>query len=71
VPDNKNEQTPAQIAETVFDAMSTALEQWKIILDGLDGHVAEAMRRGWTKEQAHAIVFRMLLNNGQMPDDSQ
>jgi hypothetical protein len=48
-------QTP-DLAKTVMEAFSAVQEAWQLQLDGIEGMVAETMRRGFTEEQSRAMV---------------
>jgi hypothetical protein len=36
-------------------------DQYRVLLDALDGLVAETVRRGWTQHQARALVLSTFL----------
>lgn len=48
----------------ILGQAQTAQESWGLILDMLDGMLAETMRRGWPEEMARAIVARAFIPDG-------
>jgi hypothetical protein len=45
-----------QARDQITEGLMFMVENFGMLLDGLDGMVSSAMNRGWTEEQAREIV---------------
>jgi hypothetical protein len=56
--------------QEILASLHAMQEQWKLMMEACDGMVAEAVRHGFTEEQARAIVAHTLTARPMREDEA-